>query len=97
MPGEMLYQIADLSSVWLLADVFEQDLGLVRQGQTAKIGVDAYPDKAFNGKVTFVYPTVTAETRTAKVRIELPNPGGCSSPPCMRRWRSLPLAATPRY
>jgi Cu(I)/Ag(I) efflux system membrane fusion protein len=80
MPGEMLYQIADLSSVWLLADVFEQDLGLVRQGQSVKIRVDAYPDKAFTGKVTFIYPTVTPETRTAKVRIELPNPAGQLKP-----------------
>jgi len=80
MPGEMLYQIADLSSVWLLADVFEQDLGLVRQGQSVKIRVDAYPDKIFNGKVTFIYPTVMPETRTAKVRIELPNPAGQLKP-----------------
>ena len=80
MPGEMLYQIADLSSVWLLADVFEQDLGLVHLGQSVKIRVDAYPDKAFTGKVTFIYPTVMPETRTAKVRIELPNPAGQLKP-----------------
>ena len=80
MPGEMLYQIADLSSVWLLADVFEQDLGLVRQGQSVKIRVDAYPDQAFTGKVTFIYPTVVPETRTARVRIELPNPAGLLKP-----------------
>lgn len=80
MPGEMLYQIADLSSVWVLADVFEQDLGLVRPGQSVKIRFDAYPDKAFAGKVTFLYPTVTPETRTAKVRIELPNPAGLLKP-----------------
>ena len=73
MAGEMLYQVADLSQVWLLADVFEQDLGLVRTGQSVNIRVDAYPEKLFTGKVTFIYPTVTAETRTAKVRIELPN------------------------
>lgn len=73
MPGEVLYQIADLSSVWILADVFEQDLGMVHQGQTATIKVDAYPDKVFNGEVTFIYPTVTPETRTAIVRIKLPN------------------------
>jgi Cu(I)/Ag(I) efflux system membrane fusion protein len=71
--GEVLYQIADLSGVWVLADVFEQDLGMVRLGQPAAVRVDAYPDKVFNGKVAFIYPTVTAETRTAKVRIELPN------------------------
>ena len=80
MPGEMLYRIAELSQVWLLADVFEQDLALVRPGQRAQITVDAYPGREFEGKVTFVYPTVTAETRTAKVRIELPNPNGLLKP-----------------
>ena len=80
MPGDMLYQIADLSSVWVLADVFEQDLGLVRLGQKVKITVDAYPDKSFTGTVTFIYPSVAAETRTAKVRIELPNPAGQLKP-----------------
>ena len=80
MPGEMLYQIADLSSVWVLADVFEQDLGLVRQGQSVKIRVDAYPDKVFTGTVTFIYPTVMPETRTVKVRIELSNTAGLLKP-----------------
>ena len=75
MPGEVLYRIADLSSLWLLAEVFEQDLGLVRLGQAAKIHVNAYPERVFRGKVAFISPTVTAETRTAKVRIELSNPG----------------------
>jgi Cu(I)/Ag(I) efflux system membrane fusion protein len=73
MPGEMLYQIADLSNIWMVAEVFEQDLAMVRRGQAATIRIDAYPDKVFNGKVTFIYPTVNPETRTAKVRIELPN------------------------
>lgn len=73
MAGEVLYQVADLSQVWLLAEVFEQDLGLVRTGQAVNIRVDAYPERMFAGKVTFIYPTVTAETRTAKVRIELAN------------------------
>jgi Cu(I)/Ag(I) efflux system membrane fusion protein len=74
MPGEPLYRIADLSSVWLIADVFEQDLGIVRERQDAKITVNAYPDTTFSGKVAFVYPTVTQETRTGKVRIVVPNP-----------------------
>jgi len=73
MAGEALYQIADLSNVWVVADVFEQELAFVHPGQTVKIKVDAYADKEFAGKVTFIYPTLTAETRTAKVRIELPN------------------------
>jgi Cu(I)/Ag(I) efflux system membrane fusion protein len=80
MAGEMLYQIADLSTVWMLADVFEQDLVLVREGQLATIRIEAYPETEFNGKVTFIYPTVNPETRTAKVRIELPNPQGLLKP-----------------
>ena len=80
IPGEVLYQIADLSSVWILADVFEQDLGMVHQGQMATIRVDAYPDKVFNGEVAFIYPKVTPETRTAIVRIKLPNPEGLLKP-----------------
>jgi len=73
MAGEVLYQVADLSQVWLLAEVFEQDLGQVRIGQAARIMVDAYPEKVFSGKVTFIDPTVTPESRTARVRIELAN------------------------
>ena len=72
-PGEVLYEIADLSQVWVLAEVFEQDLRMVHLGQTATIKVDTYPDRLFSGKVTFIYPTVTPETRTTKVRIELTN------------------------
>lgn len=80
MAGEMLYQIADLSRVWVLADVFEQDLATIHRSQTATIRVEAYPDKVFPGEVTFIYPTVNPETRTAKVRIELPNPQGLLKP-----------------
>jgi Cu(I)/Ag(I) efflux system membrane fusion protein len=72
--GDMLYRIVDLSSVWLLADVFEQDLAQIRPGQRAIITVQAYPGRVFDGRVAFVYPTVNAQTRTAKVRIEVPNP-----------------------
>ena len=80
MAGEMLYQVADLSHVWLLAEVFERDLEQVRVGQPANILVDAYPDKTFTGTVAFVYPTVNPDTRTAKVRIELANPRGLLKP-----------------
>lgn len=75
MAGEPLYQIADLSSVWVVADVFEQDLGAVKAGAKASVTVDAYPEKTFTGTIAYVYPTLTAETRTVPVRIELPNPG----------------------
>jgi membrane fusion protein, copper/silver efflux system len=75
MSGDMLYKIADLSRVWLVADVFEQDLGFVRLGQGATVRINAYPDRLFKGRVAFIYPTITGETRTGKVRIELANPG----------------------
>lgn len=80
MPGETLYKLADLSSLWLIAKVFEQDLGLVRPGQNVRITVNAYPAEVFKGKVAFIYPTLDAQTRTAPVRIELPNPGGVLKP-----------------
>jgi Cu(I)/Ag(I) efflux system membrane fusion protein len=75
MPGEALYQIADLSNVWVVAEVFEQDIGLVKTGAKAKVKINAYPDKLFQGKVTYVYPTLKPETRTVAVRVELANPG----------------------
>jgi len=80
MAGEALYHVADLSSVWVLADVFEQDIGLVKPGARARVKIDAYPDKAFTGTITYVYPTLDAQTRTVPVRIELANPGGLLKP-----------------
>ena len=80
MPGESLYQIADLSAVWVIADVFEQDLGLIKTGAKAQVKINAYPDKTFSAKVTYVYPTLQAETRTVAVRLELANPGGLLKP-----------------
>ncbi|HRK77251.1 MAG TPA: efflux RND transporter periplasmic adaptor subunit [Thiobacillus sp.] len=75
MPGETLYQVTDLSSVWVVADVFEQDIGLVRAGTMARVSINAYPGRVFEGRVTYVYPTLTSETRTVPVRLELANPG----------------------
>jgi Cu(I)/Ag(I) efflux system membrane fusion protein len=80
MPGEALFKIADLSRVWLIGDVFEQDLALVRIGARATLAVSAYTDKSFPGEVTFIYPMLNAETRTARVRIELANPQGQLKP-----------------
>ncbi|MBK4722017.1 efflux RND transporter periplasmic adaptor subunit [Azospirillum sp. YIM DDC1] len=80
MPGEALYRIADLSNVWLIADVFEQDLGYVKPGQQVDVTVNSLPGSSFTGKVSFVYPTLTAESRTGKVRIELPNADGLLKP-----------------
>jgi RND family efflux transporter MFP subunit len=80
MPGEALYQVTDLSSVWVLADVFEQDIGLAKSGAKAKVMIAAYPDKPFDGKISYVYPTLKAETRSVQVRIELANPGQLLKP-----------------
>ncbi len=80
MPGETLYQIADLSSVWVIADVPEQDIALVGKGGKATLRVDAWPDKPFAGRVAYVYPTLNEATRTVPVRIELANPGGLFKP-----------------
>jgi len=79
-PGEALYQIADVSAVWVLADVFERDIGLVKVGQKVNVTIDAYPDKVFVGTIAYVYPTLKAETRTVPIRIELANPGGLLKP-----------------
>ncbi len=75
MPGEALYQIADLSVVWVQADVFEQDLGEVRVGSAARLWINAYPGRTFEGRIAYVYPTLRPETRTVPIRIELANPG----------------------
>jgi Cu(I)/Ag(I) efflux system membrane fusion protein len=74
MAGETLFKIADLSTVWAMAEVYEQDIGSIKPGQTAQVTLDAYPGKTFTGKVGFIYPTLNADTRTVKVRVELANP-----------------------
>jgi Cu(I)/Ag(I) efflux system membrane fusion protein len=74
MPGEALYQVTDLSSIWVMADVFEQDIGFVKPGAKARVTLNAYPNQAFDGTITYVYPTLNAETRTVPVRVELANP-----------------------
>jgi RND family efflux transporter MFP subunit len=80
LPGDVLYQIADLSSVWIVADVFEQDLSLVKPGQVAKLRFNAYPGREFSARLTYVYPTLNAQTRTVPVRLELANPDGLLKP-----------------
>ena len=92
MPGEMLYQVADLSSVWVIADVFEQDIGLIAAKAPAKVRINAYPDRLFEGRVSYVYPTMNAATRTIPVRIELANPGLLLKP-AMFAQVELPAAA----
>ena len=80
MPGEMLYKIADLSTVWIMADVFEQDIGLIKAGQTVKVRLDAFPGREFKTRVAYIYPTLNEQTRTLPVRMEMANPDGLLRP-----------------
>jgi Cu(I)/Ag(I) efflux system membrane fusion protein len=74
-PGTELFQIADLSKVWVIADVYESELRRVRVGQRAVLELPAWPGERFAGKVTFIYPAVAAGSRTLQARIEFANPG----------------------
>ncbi len=80
MPGQTLYRIADLSVVWVEADVYERDVPVIRVGDRAAVTIDAYPGERFDGRVLFIYPYVDEKTRTNKVRFEFPNRGGRLKP-----------------
>jgi Cu(I)/Ag(I) efflux system membrane fusion protein len=71
--GETVFRLADISLVWILIDVAERDIGRIQIGQSATATARAYPGRTFEGKVTVIYPQMNRETRTARVRIELPN------------------------
>jgi Cu(I)/Ag(I) efflux system membrane fusion protein len=79
-PGDVLFRISDHDVVWVLADVAERDLSLLEVGQKASVRLRAYPDRVFSGKVALIYPHLMAETRTARIRIELPNPDDVLKP-----------------
>jgi Cu(I)/Ag(I) efflux system membrane fusion protein len=72
--GQTLFRIADISSMWVMADVPEYELSAVRVGAIATIRVRSLPGREFTGKVDLIYPEIAIQTRTARVRIELPNP-----------------------
>jgi len=80
MPGEKLFDIADLSSVWVLSDIYEYELPLVKVGQTAKISLSYFPGKVFSSRIDYIYPTLSGSTRTATVRFTIPNQGGLLKP-----------------
>jgi cobalt-zinc-cadmium efflux system membrane fusion protein len=69
------FTISDLSSVWVICDVYENDMAIVRLGDTAEISLNAYPDRMFQGKVSNIGAVLDPNIRTAKVRIEIQNPG----------------------
>ncbi len=74
-PGTTLYEVANLSTVWISADIYESEVAAVTLNQTASATFAAYPGETFQGTVSYVYPTLNAEARTVRVRLELPNPG----------------------
>lgn len=79
-PEVTLYEIADLSTVWVIAEVYESDLAFVKEGQEAAVTVAAYPGERFHGKIAYIDPFLNPQTRTVRVRLELPNPGGRLKP-----------------
>ena len=74
-PDTELYTVSDFSTVWVNADIFEYEVPFVQVGQHAEMHLSYYPGKAWNGRVSFIYPTVDPTTRTVKVRMEFSNPG----------------------
>jgi nitrogen fixation protein FixH len=80
MAGQMLFRVADLSSVWVEADIYERDIASVRVGQVATVTLDAYPGESFAGRATYIHPTLDETTRTARVRLQLANRNGRLKP-----------------
>jgi Cu(I)/Ag(I) efflux system membrane fusion protein len=74
-PGTTLFEIADLSQVWVEADVFERDIPLLKMGQTVEITAEALPNQTITGTIILVHPHLETATRTNRIRIQLPNPG----------------------
>jgi Cu(I)/Ag(I) efflux system membrane fusion protein len=72
-PGDKIFDVVDLSSVWVIADIYEYELPFVKIGQKARITLSHYPDKEFVSKVDFVYPSLSGQTRTGKARFVIPN------------------------
>lgn len=80
MPGGKLIDIVDLSTVWIIADVYEYELPLIDIGQEAEISLSYIPGKTFRSKIEFIYPSLSGETRTARIRFSIPNKEGLLKP-----------------
>jgi Cu(I)/Ag(I) efflux system membrane fusion protein len=74
-PGTTLYEVADLSRVWISADIYESEVAAVKLDQPISVSFAAYPGETFHGNMAYIYPSLNAEARTVRVRFELPNPG----------------------
>ena len=79
-PDRELFEVADLSQVWAMADVYERDVARIAPGLAATLTLDAYPGQRFEGRIGYVYPRVDAQTRTLPVRVVLANPRGALKP-----------------
>ncbi len=73
--GEPLFKIADLSNLWIIADIYEYELPFVKIGDVSRIALSYLPGREFSSKIDYIYPSLSAETRTAKVRFSIPNTG----------------------
>ncbi|NCO83581.1 MAG: efflux RND transporter periplasmic adaptor subunit [Nitrospirae bacterium CG_4_10_14_3_um_filter_44_29] len=80
MPGERLFDVADLSRVWIVSDIYEYDVSLIKIGQTAKISLSYFPGREFSSRIDYIYPSLAGESRTAKIRFTIANPGGQLKP-----------------
>ncbi|MBA4391191.1 MAG: efflux RND transporter periplasmic adaptor subunit [Syntrophus sp. (in: bacteria)] len=80
MAGEKLLEVSDLSTVWIVADIYEYELPFIKVGDTARIQLSYFSGKELSSRIEFVAPTLDAQTRTAKVRFSIPNPGGQLKP-----------------
>ena len=91
--GQHLYRIAELSHVWIYADIYEYELPWIKAGQDAEVELSYLPGQSFSGKVTYIYPFLNPKTRTAKVRIEFANPGFLLKPDMYANVRFKSLVA----
>jgi len=80
MPGEKLFDVADLSTLWVIADVYERELPLIKTGQEARITLSYFPGKTYVSQIDYIYPSLSTETRTAKVRFTISNSNGQLKP-----------------
>ncbi len=78
--GALIYEVADLSVIWNIAEVYEKDLSGIKQGAPMTLTLDAYPGKIFNGKIDLIYPVVNSQSRTVKIRSVISNSAGLLKP-----------------
>jgi len=80
MPGEKLFDVADLSHVWILADIYEHEVPAIRVGQSVSVSLSYFPGREWSSRIDYIYPIFSGDTRTAKIRLTIPNPDGQLKP-----------------